>query len=154
MNDTSNDIAATVTSLINEERQKEKRKLNVIVHNLPECDDPDPSNRKSHGISKTSSIVDKYLSVPTTITQAIRISKKGEKPRLLKITFNSSQEKAAVLRSCTKLRKSDVPEDVRRIYITPDLTPKELELNKTLRFQLAEKNKNDNQYRIKNGKIV
>ena len=154
MNDTSNDIAATVTSLINEEREKEKRKLNVIVHNLPECDDPDPSNRKSHDISKTSSIVDKYLSVPTTITQAIRIGKKREKPRLLKITFNSSQEKAAVLRSCTKLRKSDVPEDVRRIYITPDLTPKEQELNKTLRSQLAEKNKNGNQYRIKNGKIV
>ena len=154
MNDTSNDIAATVTSLINEEREKEKRKLNVIVHNLPECDDPDPSNRKSHDISKTSSIVDKYLSVPTTITQAIRIGKKREKPRLLKITFNSSQEKAAVLCSWTKLRKSDVPEDVRRIYITPDFTPKEQELNKTLRSQLAEKNKNGNQYRIKNGKIV
>ena len=143
MNDTLNDIAATVTSLINEEREKEKRKLNVIVHNLPECDDPDPSNRKSHDISKTSSIVDKYLSVSTTITQAIRIGKKREKPRLFKITFNFSQEKATVLRSCTTLRKSDVPEDFRRIYIMPDLTQ---ELNKTLRSQLAEENKNRNQY--------
>lgn len=154
MNDTPNEITATVTSLINEEREKEKRKLNVIVHNLPECDDSDPSNRKSHDISKTSSIVDKYLSVSTTITQAIRIGKKREKARLLKITFSSVQEKAAVLRSCTKLRKSNVPEDIRKIYITPDLTPKEQELNKSLRNQLTEKNKNGNHYQIKNGKIV
>jgi len=31
------DITATLTSLMNEEREKDKRKLNVIVHNLPEC---------------------------------------------------------------------------------------------------------------------
>ena len=68
INDTPDDITATVTSLINEEREKQKCKLNVTVHNLPECDDLDPKNRKSHGISKISSIVHKYLSVPTTIT--------------------------------------------------------------------------------------
>ena len=121
---------------------------------LPECDDSDSSIRKSHDISKISSIVNKYFGVPTTITQAIRIGKKREKARLLKITFSSTQEKAAVLRSCTKLRKSNVPEDVRKIYITPDLTPKEQELNKTLRTQLPEKNKNGSHYQIKNGKIV
>ena len=53
--------------------------MNVIVHNLPECDDSDPSNRKSHDISKISSIVDKYLSVPTTVTQAIRIGKREKR---------------------------------------------------------------------------
>jgi len=140
---------------MNEEKEKEKRKLNVIVHNLSECDDSDPLNRKNHDFSKTSSIIDKYLSVPTTITQPIRIGKKREKPRLLKITLNSSQEKAAVLRNCTKLRRSDIPKDIRRIYITLDLTPpKEQELNKNLRSQLAEKNKDGKQFRIRNGKIV
>ena len=148
------DITATVTFLMNEEKEKEKRKLNIIVHNLPECDDVDPSNRKNHDISKTSSIIDKYLTVPTTITQAIRIGKKREKPRLLKVTLVSNQQKAAVLRNCTRLRRTDIPEDVRRIYITPDLTPKEQEINKNLRSQLAEKNKDGKQFRIKNGKIV
>ena len=148
------DITATVTQLMNEEKEKEKRKLNVIIHNLPECNDPDPSNRKNHDISKVSSIIDKHLSVPTNITQAIRIGKKREKPRLLKITLNSAQQKAAVLRNCTKLRSSNIPEDVRKIYVTPDLTPKEQELNKCLRSQLSEKNKDGKQFRIKNGKIV
>ena len=62
------------------------------MHNSPECDDADPSNRKTHDISKkVSSIIDKHLSVPTTITQAIRIGKKREKPRLLKVTLISTQ---------------------------------------------------------------
>jgi len=51
-NDTSS-ITATVTYLLNEEKEREKRKLNVIIHNLPECDDPNPSNRKSYDISQT-----------------------------------------------------------------------------------------------------
>ena len=154
MDDAPVDITATVTLLMNEEREKEKRKLNFIMHNLPECDDADPTNRKTQDISKISSIIDKHLGIPTTITQAKRIGKKREKPRLLKVTVSSSQQKAAVLRNCTKLRKSDVPEDVRRIYITPDLTPKEQALNKALRSELAEKNKDGKKYQIKNGKIV
>ena len=94
------------------------------------------------------------MNTSTTITKAIRIGKKREKPRLLKVTLNYSQEKYTVLRNCTKLRNSSAPEDIRKIFITPDLTPKQQELNKTLRSQLAEKNKDGNHYWIKNGKIV
>jgi len=127
-------------------KEREKWKLNVIIHNLPECDDPNPSNRRSYDISQTTSIIDKYMNTSTTITKAIRIGKKREKPRLLKVTLNSSQEKYTVLHNCTKLRNSSVPEDIRKIFITPDLTPKQQELNKTLRSQLAEKNKDGNHY--------
>jgi len=95
-NDTSS-ITAIVTCLFNEERETEKQKLNVIIHNLPECNDPNPSNRKSYDISQTTSVIDKYMNTSTTITKAIRIGKKSEKPRLLKVTLNSSQEKFTVL---------------------------------------------------------
>ena len=74
-------------------KEREKQKLNVIIHNLPKCDDPNPSNRRSYDISQTTFIIDKYMNTSTTITKAIRIGKKREKPRLLKVTLNSSQEK-------------------------------------------------------------
>ena len=35
-------IYAAVTSIINEEKEKDKRKLNIIVHNLPESKESDP----------------------------------------------------------------------------------------------------------------
>ena len=48
----------------------------------------------------------------------------------------------------------DVPKHLSKVFITPDMTPKERECNKSLRNQLADLNKNGKNYRIKNGKIV
>ena len=75
-------------------------------------------------------------------------------PRLIKITVGSEQEKALLLRNSTKLHNKNKPEDVRKIYVTPDLTPREQQHNKALKAELAEKNKDGNKYRIKNSKIV
>ena len=70
------------------------------------------------------------------------------------MTVVSEHEKALLLRNCTKLCDKINPEEVRRIYVTPDLTPKEQQQNKALRSQLAEMNKGGRKYWIKNGKIV
>ena len=59
-----------------------------------------------------------------------------------------------LLRNCTKLRARDNPEDIQKVYIAPDLTPREQQHNKDLRIQLAEKNKSGKKYFIKNGRIV
>ena len=93
----------------------------------------------------------KYIEVTPTISKAIRLGKRKEKSRLLKITVTSESEKATILRNTLKLRKQENPDNIKNIYITPDLTPKEQEANKKLRLEL---NRNGNQYMIKNGKIV
>jgi len=84
------------------------------------------------------------LGVKATITNAIRIGKKqdssGSRPRLVKVTVASDHEKALLLRNCTKLRDKNNPEEVKKIYVTPDLTPKEQKQGKALRSQLAEMN--------------
>ena len=64
------------------------------------------------------------------------------------------QTKAAILRKHTTLRDEKNPEDVRNIYIIPDLTLKERDANKKLRLELAKKNKSGREYMISNGKIV
>ena len=72
----------------------------------------------------------------------------------LKVTVNSSQEKAQVLRNCTKLRNKNNPDEIQSVYVTPDLTPEEQKDNKALRNQLAELNKSEKLYKIKNRKTV
>ena len=72
----------------------------------------------------------------------------------MKITVVSEVEKAKILRNSTKLHASDNPLHIQKVFITPDLTPKEQEANKKLRAELKERNKNGNHYKIKNGKIV
>ena len=59
-----------------------------------------------------------------------------------------------ILKKCAKLRNNENPAHIKKVFFTPDLTPGELELNKKLRADLKEKNKDKNLYRIKNGKIV
>ena len=46
------------------------------------------------------------------------------------------------------------PDWIMKVFITPDLTPKEQEQSKELRKQLAELNSSGKKYRIKNGAIV
>ena len=106
-----------------------------------------------------SSVFVKHLGVKATIVNAVRIGKKQEsggvsRPRLVKVTVASEHEKALLLRNCTKLCDKNNPEEVRKIYVTPDLTPKEQQQNKALRSQLAEMNKEGKKFWIKNGKIV
>jgi len=99
-------------------------------------------------------IFQKNLGVNVKVTNAVRLGKRNSKPRLLKISVDSQQSQAAVLRNCTKLRGKDVPQQLAKVFITPDMTPKERESNKALRAELAELNKDGKNYRIKNGKVV
>ena len=151
----SESVASLTASLVAEQKEREKRELNLVLHNIPEPNTVDSSTRKQEDISQVNSILDKYVDVKLTINNPIRLGKKeANKARLLKITLASTQEKVLVLRNKLKLRKESNPEHIKKIFITPDYTPLEQKKNKALREQLSEMNKVQNIYRIKNGEIV
>ena len=72
----------------------------------------------------------------------------------MKVTVDTLELKAFILRNCTKLRNADQSSYFSNIYITPDLTPTEREANRQLRTRLDDFNKDGKRYKIKNGKIV
>ena len=154
----SQDISKIVTSALSEEKEKEKRRLNLIIHNLKESQEVDPHKRKESDIKETKELCQKYLGVQVKISNAFRIGKKREnvdKPCLLKVTVNSSYEKAQVLRNCIKLHNKDNPEVVQSIYVSPDLTTKERDANKKLRDELKQrKDAGEKNLMIKRGKII
>jgi len=148
-----------ITSFLDEEKERSKRRLNVIIYNLEEYNEDSGQARMEQDISAVKSVFDKYMSVKPNIAKAYRIGKKRDpgsnvRPRLIKLILTSEHDKALLLCNCTKLRNKDNPENVRSLYVTPDLTPKEQQKNKALRAQLAELNKEGKSYWIKNGKIV
>jgi len=146
-----------LNSFINEEKERSKRRLNLIVHNVQEPSAESGLERKSQDISTVSSMFDKILGVKVKVRNANRIGQRKDnqsRPRLIKISVNSEQDKAVILRNCTKLRNKDNPADIQKVYITPDLTPREQHENKVLRTKLAEMNKSEKKYWIKNGRIV
>ena len=154
--DSTSDV---ISAFLSEEKERSKRRYNVIVHYVEESTADNSQERKEYDISTISSIFAKHLGVKTTIVNADHIGKKQEaggssKPRLVKVTVASEHEKALLLRNCTRLHDKSNPEEVRRIYVTPDLTPKEQQQNKALRSQLAKMNEGGRKYWIKNGRIV
>ena len=141
-------IANTVVTALNKEREREKRQLSMIVHNLSESTAPEGETRKRDDIKHVTDIF-KYLGAKTKIIKAARLGKKFDKPRLLKITVDTVESKALILSNCTNLQKTEPSSHFNKIYITPDLTPTERETNCQLRTQLKEINKDGNCYKIK-----
>ena len=148
-------IHSTVTSLLSEEKEKERRKLSLIFHRIPESASEDSLERKTHDIEQVCSVLQNYLKVDVEVESAVRLGKKDPgKTRLLKVDVSSEKMKKMVLRNSVKLRDESNPDYIKKIFITPDLTPKEQEENKLLREKLFKMNKGGKVFRIKNGQIV
>ena len=152
----SDDSVANITlSLTSEQKEKDKRQFNIVLHNLKESDATDSATRKQKDIESCCSLFSTYLNVSASIKTAIRLGKKDSRPcRLLKLTLSSLDEKAKILKRKLKLKADQNPEHIRKIFISPDLTPLEQRRNNTLRKQLADMNKVQNIYVIRKGQIV
>jgi len=80
LNSVANDIAV---SLVAEQKDKEKRRLNIIVHNIDESSTTTGTERKFDDIAEVSKVIQEVLKVLCSITMAFRIGKKERKTPLL-----------------------------------------------------------------------
>ena len=151
---TSESVATITVGVADEQRERDRRKLNLILHNVPESAKQKGPERKADNISMVNGLLHQHLGFNPTISNAVRLGKKSDRPRLLKISVATTQEKTNILRNCYKLRDSKNAIYVQKIFATPDLTPLEQKKDKILRQKLAEMNKDDKIYKIKNGVIV
>ena len=67
---------------------------------------------------------------------------------------DAEHDKAKILHTCTRLSQRENPQEIQKLFITPNLTPREQEVNKKLRTKFKELNKEGNLYRIKNRKTI
>ena len=120
-----NKISSAVVSLLNDEKEREKRCMNIIIHNLPESTAKTGEERKQDDISKITEMCNQNLETPTSVTNAVRLGKKStdpNKPRIIKVTVGSKRERAKILSKCTNLRNPSMPSHLKKVFITPDLT--------------------------------
>ena len=89
-NKSADHITSIVSSYLAEEKEKLKRQLNLVIHNLAESTSEESSARQRDDINQVTSVLQKYIEVTPTISKAIQLGKCKEKSRLLKITVNYS----------------------------------------------------------------
>ena len=133
--------------------EKEKRKLNVVMHNIPESDGGNYTERMEMDKGKFQEVIKDGLRLNARVTKAYRVVKPGhEKPRLLIVGLENAEVKADILKLAPQLRMSD---RWRGVFISPDLTWKEREEGRKLREELRRRtNSGEEDLVIRRGRIV
>lgn len=127
--------------VLEESAEVKRRELNIIVAGLPENDSDIPdliSYARSCRVLLSSSDID----------MADRLGRPGAAQRLLKVKLTSAAKK----RSLLAMRQVDSNDLQTRIFIRPDLTKAQMELDKKLRADLAIAGKD--KFMIKHGKLI
>ena len=143
-------VQFSVITAVDEYVDRERRKANLIIHNLPESGTSD----RTTNISEFENIVVNELKIEgTKAVKAVRLgARKDNRPRLLLITMDCERSKWRILNQAAGLRSSTKWKEV---YICPDLTAKEREANKKLREELKRRRANgEKNLMIKRGQIV
>ena len=141
-----------MTTVVDEYVDRERRKYNLVVHNIPE---PDVGfdERKLQDQTTVTDLARTEFRLNIRVNKAIRLGKKiANKPRLMLITLDSEDSKRELLRHATQLRSSTTWGNV---YISPDLTPKEREISRKLRDELKRRREEGEvNLTIRGGKII
>ena len=141
------------TKVFDDFLDKDRRKNNLVIHNLPEDNEGSREDRAAQDVSLFQEIVKEVFRTSVTVAKSFRVGKQvANRDRLLIVTLETPGVKQDLLRMAPQLRAS---EKWGNIYITPDLTPAEREAAKKLREELTARRKaGEVNLVIRRGKIV
>ena len=142
--------AANKAEVVDEYVDRQRRKTNIIVNNMPEHDgDTDDASQKDW------MMIDRMfqrLHLKIEVKKVSRIGRRQEgKSRLLLVTLGSEELKWEALRVAKNLRQFD---EYHGVYINPDLTKSEREQNRKLRDEVKGRRENGEDVVIYKGKII
>ena len=106
------------TRVIDEYRDRETRKLNIIIHNAPESTVTDPSVHIAHDTKSVADIAKSIDAGPVEIVNIAQLGKKLDgRLRLMKVRLSNLNQKHKVLSNVKKLRESS--RIFQKVYVTP-----------------------------------
>lgn len=143
--DLGNKIEEQVEKSLHAYKEREERKCNVILHNIPEPKSVD--NKKQEDCENIKDLFSSIQCEDVTPVSFFRLGKPlKDKTRLVKVCLDSVSNKHRLLGGTKILREKRDDEYVSkwsRIYITPDLTKEEIEKSKALRVELDRRKKDE-----------
>jgi hypothetical protein len=133
-------VEKKVSEYMEEAKEREKRKLNVIVVNVPECESENAEERQKHDLEALSEMIAKVADVTkedlgNPVRLGARVIGKKSKPRMMKVTIKSEEAKKKLMTNAHKLNVG-VKEPSKRVYFNHDRTEKERADYRKLRAEL------------------
>lgn len=143
----------SLSQVFDEFIEKDRRKFNLVIHNLPESEGSTFAERMERDAKLFQEVIRDVFRLNVSVSKVFRVGKGMQtRPRLLIVTLHSSDVKGDILRLAPQLRSSD---HWGNIYITPDLTKSEREALRKVREELATRRAAGEQNLvIRKGKVV
>ena len=136
------DVEKQIELRVEEDKMKERKKNNVIIHRMVESKETDEKENNKEDRKSTMYLINEVLKVPCEdkdIKRVFRLGKLtgGEKQRPLLIEFRDGTTKNKVLENLSRLRNAD--EQLKQISVTHDMTESEREQCRELVKECREK---------------
>ena len=154
-------VKVQVEEVLENQRQQEDRKNNLVVFNVEESGAPE--EEKSHDLSEIKSIL-RYVcpDVDVDSVEEAEIFRLGQrkppaasnakpKPRPIKIKFKSTESKTSALRQARKLKDH---KKYNRIGLAADKTQREREADKALRTEMMRRRSDEEDVYTRGGKLI
>ena len=143
-------IQGTVLSTLSESTERENRKKNAIIFNMPEEDGDQTDSRKFIEMCQTS------LAITLVVEKTYRLGKKGAENSMRPLVVRLPEERMhrLLLLKAKQLRQSQNQNET-KVFIRPDLTKMQQIESKSLHAELKNKiQENPNiLYTILNGRV-
>lgn len=119
---------------ISELKERELRRQNMLFFNIQESNGETADTRKQQDMAEVVRILG-VIDVTCEVTKPIRLGKKGEKPRPIRVRVDRSQDRRDIMENAKKLK--NLGEDV---FINRDQTPLERSRFKLLLMERKKRN--------------
>lgn len=138
-------------------QETDKRKNNVIIFGLKESSHTFPSASKEDDFRSVESLSASLGVDDLKIQDCFRLGKRdsrGDKPRPVKVICDENQQRQRLIRNAYRIPQLNEDLGFRRVYIKPDLTPKEQEADRLLRQELVFRRSAGERVVLRRGRIV
>ena len=155
----SDQISEKVAEEISEYKEREKRRQNLMIFNVPELNSKNRHERVEYDYRMVIRILSVLLDVDDLKNKIKKVLRLGvmtsdENKRPIKVIFDQPDTKYSFLQKAYKLKSCD-DETLRSFQISNDRTPKELAEYRKLHAELVEREKKgETDLRIRRGKII
>lgn len=151
-NDQSSGINKTCSLVADELKRRDMKEKNLIIYGLPESPIGSVTERENYDHEKCSEIFACLGFTDVAIGKPVRIGKRHDNgKRLLRVTLFNTTQKYEILSQAKRLRHH---QRFNGIYVQPDLTHIQRQIQFALRKDLREKRANGEDMTVQNGRLV
>lgn len=134
--------------------ETEDRKDNIMIFGLEESGSSTPSAGKKDDLSAINCLSSQLGIHHFEVSNFFRLGRASNKPRPLKITCKDKHQRSCLLRSAHKIPQLDAALGFGRVFIKPDLSPKEQEADRQLRKEFFRRREAGEHVAIRRGCII